>query len=147
MYDPNLICIIESWLDSNILDSEIAILGYQLHCLDWNRHGGGVLLYIKDVFHFTLLSTPNNNIELLSAVVQHNSIPIRVCLSLFYRPPSSAPEILDHLCEHLDYLNIAPYTNFIILGDFNLDVSNCFSSFVSKTQLHHVYIWIVSSCR
>ena len=57
----------------HILDSEIAILGYQLCSLDQDRHGGGVLLYIRDVFNFTLLPIPNKNIELLSsssAIVQ-----------------------------------------------------------------------------
>ena len=55
-----------------------------------------------------------------------NTTPfLQESVSLFYRPPSSAPEILDHICEHLDYLNIAQYTNFIIVGDFNIDVSNC----------------------
>ena len=102
VHDPDLICITEWWLNSNILDSDsnFRILGYQPCCLDRDRHGEGVLPYIK-AFNLTLVPTPNN-IELLSAFVQHNSISTRVCLC----PPSSAPEILDHLCEHLDYLNI-----------------------------------------
>ena len=48
--DPDIVCIVESWLCNEITDSEIALPGYSLVRLDRNRHGGGVLLYIKDVF-------------------------------------------------------------------------------------------------
>ena len=45
---PSIICIVESWLSEDIMDSEIAIDGYQLVRLDRNRHGGGVLAYIHN---------------------------------------------------------------------------------------------------
>ena len=43
-----IMCIVESWLSEDIMDSEIAIDGYQLVRLDRNRHGGGVLAYIHN---------------------------------------------------------------------------------------------------
>ena len=45
---PSIICIVETWLSEDILDSEIAIDGYQIVRLDRNRHGGGVLAYIHN---------------------------------------------------------------------------------------------------
>ena len=43
---PDVICIVESWLNSDNLDSEISISpGYQVFPKDRNRHGGGVLVY------------------------------------------------------------------------------------------------------
>ena len=50
-------------------------------------------------------------------------MPARICLSIFYRPPSSGPEILDNVCDYFDSIDTAKFTNFIILGDFNIDVS------------------------
>ena len=44
---PDVICIVESWLNSDILDSEISIPGYQVFRRDRNRHGGGVLVYAR----------------------------------------------------------------------------------------------------
>ena len=38
----------ESWVDSSILDSEFTMLNYTLVRLDRARHGGGILIYIKD---------------------------------------------------------------------------------------------------
>ena len=47
----HIICILtESWLDKDIADNELAISGFKLLCLDRNRHGGGVAVYIKHVF-------------------------------------------------------------------------------------------------
>ena len=68
---PDVICIVESWLKSDILDSEISIPGYQVFRKDRNRHGGlspvrssqgsilGQLLfiiYVNGIFELTLNS-------------------------------------------------------------------------------------------
>jgi len=43
--DPDIVCIVESWLCNEITDSEIALPGYSPVRLDRNRYGGCVLLY------------------------------------------------------------------------------------------------------
>ena len=43
-----VIGISESKLDETVLDGEIQIPGYTIIRSDRNRHGGGVLCYIKD---------------------------------------------------------------------------------------------------
>ena len=48
LHNPDIICIVESWLDETILDCELTILNYNFVHLDRNRHGDGVLLYIRD---------------------------------------------------------------------------------------------------
>ena len=50
VHKPDVICIVETWLSADILDSEIKLTGYQLHRKDRNRHGGGVLIYVRDYF-------------------------------------------------------------------------------------------------
>ena len=57
-YSPDLICIVETWLSPDISNPEISLAGYQLCCLDRDRHDGGVLIYIKDILKFFLLPTP-----------------------------------------------------------------------------------------
>ena len=49
---PHIICITETWLDNGITDNELTISGFKLLQLDRNRHGGGIVLYIKDIFFF-----------------------------------------------------------------------------------------------
>ena len=54
----DIFCISESKLDANIHDNEIKIDGYDLYCLDCNRHGGGVLLYINNRYGKSPFKTP-----------------------------------------------------------------------------------------
>ena len=40
--------VCETFIDSNVADNEISIDGYSIVKKDRNRHGGGVLLYVRD---------------------------------------------------------------------------------------------------
>ena len=123
-HSPDLICIVESWLNDDIPNAEISLVGYHLCRLDRNRHGGGVVIYTKDIFQFTQLPQPDSDLELITLTLQHNIVPTRFCISLFYRPPSSTPSLLDDLSEYLESINSAQFKNFIIIGDFNIDVAS-----------------------
>ena len=53
---PHIICIVESWLSSEINDCEILIPGFQLYRFDRHHHGGGVLnMYVSDEFLVSVL--------------------------------------------------------------------------------------------
>ena len=49
IHTSDCVCIVESWLNNYIKNSELCINGYDVVRLDRNRHGGGVLLYINSV--------------------------------------------------------------------------------------------------
>ena len=83
-----------------------------------------MLIYLRDIFQFTRLPPPDSNLELLTLSLQHNIVPTRFCITVFYRPPSSGPSLLDDLSEYLESINSAQFKNFIIIGDFNIDVSS-----------------------
>ena len=64
---PDVICIAESWLSSDIdiSDAELHISGFQIVRKDRNRHGGGVLMYIRDVIQVeTNASNQYPNLEI-----------------------------------------------------------------------------------
>ena len=46
VHDPDVICVVETWLDGEIEDKEISIPGYHSTRFYQHRHGGGVLLYL-----------------------------------------------------------------------------------------------------
>ena len=105
--NPDIICIVESWLCSNISNSEITIIGYQVFRLDRNRHGGGVLIYSRDNFVCHILPSVIS-LEILSLIINngHN----KVCISLFYRPPNFLADIFDtSLPEIEDMTRISVY--------------------------------------
>ena len=58
IFKPHIICIVETWLSSEITDCEISIPGFQLFRCDRNRHGGGVLAYVSNMFSVTVLPSP-----------------------------------------------------------------------------------------
>ena len=81
------------------------------------------MLYVKDIFQHTILPRPNGALELLSVVIQHNTIPTRICVSVFYRPPSSPASVLDELCTYFETIDITQFANIVVVGDFNIDMS------------------------
>ena len=116
-HTPDIIYITESWVCSEITDNELHIPGYHLTRLDRNRNGGGVLMYVSSSLHLSVLPKCDG-LELLSTSVSNGSS--KVCISLFYRPPSSPSLFLDTLFSYIESLNIHKYSNFILLGDFNI---------------------------
>ena len=56
LHDPDIVCIVESWLDSDIENSELHISGYQFVRHDRNRHGGGIGAYVSQNLPFTLIT-------------------------------------------------------------------------------------------
>ena len=80
-HNPDMICIVETWLCDDILNSEIALPGYQLYRRDRNRHGGGVLIYVKDHFVCSILPSADN-LEIITVSVFYG--PSKVFISLFY---------------------------------------------------------------
>ena len=128
--NPDVICIVESWLSTEIHDTEVAICGYQSYRLDRNRHGGGVIVYVRSCFVTTLLPVPSHGLEIISLTVS-NGIG-KVCISVFYRPPSSRSLIFEDLFLYLQSLNIPEFCNYILLGDFNVSFCNYTHPFYRK---------------
>ena len=67
---------------------------------------------------------PNGALELLAIIIQHNAIPTRVCISVFYRPPNSPVSVLDELGEYFESIDITQFANIVVVGDFNIDMSS-----------------------
>ena len=61
---PSFVCVVESWLSSEIDDSEISIQGYNVVRLDSTRHGG--VIYVHDMFSYSVLFKGSPDFELLT---------------------------------------------------------------------------------
>ena len=74
----SILCIVETWLNSDISNSEIMISGYQLFWKDRDRHGGGVLIFVRACFLVKVLCD-YDNLELLTSVyiLSHANFTIR----------------------------------------------------------------------
>jgi hypothetical protein len=43
-------------------------------------------------------------------------------MSFSYRPPNSSAVVLDDLCTYFETVDLTQFANFIVVGDFNIDV-------------------------
>ena len=55
-YKFDVICVVESWLSPDISDAEIFIPSFKIFRRDRNRHGGGILIFVKDTLVCTTIS-------------------------------------------------------------------------------------------
>ena len=79
---PDIICIVETWLDNNILDNEPILSNYQLFRLDRNRHGGGIAIYVCTVLLCSiLLQGGPHGLEFLSRSIVLQPLFTKFCLS------------------------------------------------------------------
>ena len=118
---PSVVCIVESWLSEEIQDNEICIHDYQLIRLDRNRLGGGVLVYIHNSLTWEPVLMGPNDLELMAISVSSPDHPCKHCISVLYRPPSSAVTFFDNLCTAIQSISPILFSNFVLIGDFNIN--------------------------
>jgi len=97
---PSIVCLTETWLCSDILDSELHIPNYSIVRQDRNRHGGGVAIYVNNALSFKVLLCGPSDLELIVISLQSSGHG-NLCVGVFYRPPSSSSSILDTLLDGL----------------------------------------------
>ena len=122
LYQRNydLIVLTETHLDHSILDSEIFPSHYTVFRKDRKingRHGGGVLIAVRDYITVSLRSTHPCDSEILfiDVLLSYNR---RITIGVFYRPPGSDIEPLEDLQTFIQGLDST--ADLILVGDFNL---------------------------
>ncbi len=119
---PSAICIVETWLSTEITDQEITLPGYQVIRLDRNRHGGEIVIYVQNAITTGVLLSGPNGLELLALSVCSPNSSRKHCIALLYRPPSCpVSSFFDNLYNALQFLNPSRFANFVLLGDFNIN--------------------------
>ena len=117
---PSIIALCETWLDQTIPDSALFIPNFHLIRRDRNRHGGGLALYVSDDIPSTCICQ-HLSLELLIVELKFKQGPLT--LALYYRPPSSASDFVD-LEDAILSLSPSQLKSCLLLGDFNVDLSN-----------------------
>lgn len=116
---PSVVALCETWLDSNIMDSEVSLPDFRLFRRDRDRHGGGVALYFHNKIKVGKVSS-FSDYEFISAEV-HGKAGL-VFVGVVYRPPGFDNDV-SMLSEVLGKCNFSKYSRVLIVGDFNFDLS------------------------
>jgi len=104
--NPDIVCIVESWFGGSIADNEVSLPGYSTAKLDRNRHGGGILIYIKCNLSFRVVLSGPSDLELIFVSVQLSFKNKSLLLGTFYRQPSSHVAIFDSLFDVICSLDV-----------------------------------------
>ena len=104
-----------------MLNSEIKIPGYNVIRSDRNKHGGGVMCYIKDTICYKRRENFSNEFEnIFVDILLPNTRPI--LLGNIYRPPDQSG-FLENFSNAI--FNTTNFDNqeVYILGDFNVNLN------------------------
>ena len=94
LHSPD-ICIVETWLSSDICDSELSLAGFSPFYNNHNHHGGAILVYVQLTLSPSItLYNSSSPIELLLFSVKPKNPSFT--LAVFYRPPSSSNALNTH---------------------------------------------------
>ena len=117
---PHIICLTETWLSSEISDSEVSISGYNLYRADRDRHGGGILMYIDSRLQCQILPLNCHELEILwvKITLQNGQSS---AIGVHYRPPNSPSDSIERLESVLDELNPIDLSKIVLVGDFNIN--------------------------
>ena len=120
--DIDVLCVSETWLQTNTPDVHVSIPNYVLYRNDVGR-GGGVCIYVKkelktNIINFLL--PKQAGVEDLWLIVQSNMYPA-VIIGCVYRHPKAGVDSFEYLQDVFRQLCVSK-KNFYILGDFNNDL-------------------------
>ena len=121
----DILMISETKIDSTFPESQFFIEGYSKpYRLDRTKHGGGILIYIrediasKNLKHYCF----PNDIESMLLEIKFRNKKWLLCGG--YNPnKNSINYFLEHIGKALDTY-LGKYDNIILLGDFNCEESN-----------------------
>lgn len=135
--NPDVLCVSETWLLPEILDTFVNLNGYSIYRCDSGR-GGGVCLFVKNIFTVTpfLMNVARPaGVEDVWVTIQCRKLP-SIVIGCLYRHPKALTTTYDYIREVFNMLWLTK-KNFYVLGDFNDD----FLSFNGNLKK------IVSSCK
>ena len=147
-YQPDIFALTETWLDSSVSNSELAIPNYSLVRLDRNRHGGGMAIYLKASldYHHLSISGHNSSLSSLESMwlsVSGPTLPSPIALGVCYRPPSSLFSSVNCLFNEIEEA-ITLHKRVIVCGDININVlakgslTKRFTDLLQSYGLHQV---------
>lgn len=115
----DILCLSETWLSEMVTYNSICIEGYNIIRKDRGSRGGGVAIYIKKNFTFSIIPT-GGSIEQLWVSLQCHGC--RFVVGALYRPPNNN-DYKTFLSELEDsYAICSGYSDRIIFcGDLNID--------------------------
>ena len=136
----DVLVITETKLDATFPDSQFFIEGYSTpYRLDRNRHGGGVLIYIREDIPNKKLSKHNCPADIEGLFIEINLRKTKWLIFGTYHPPNQSDQYyFDCVGRALDSYN-AIYDKYLLIGDFNAEErETCMKEFLYQYDLQNL---------
>ena len=137
----DILIIAETKIDETFPTNQFLIDGYMPPLrADRSRHGGGLLIYIKEGVPAKEVSTSGlTSKEIEIKVIEINLHKIKWLLISIYRPPSQSEKFFfEEISKNMEHYFIN-YENFLVVGDFNLGEKNSIlKDFMNSCSLENV---------
>ena len=120
----DIVLLTETWLKPSTISDDVSISNYHTVIRKDRIHrvGGGVAVYIKNMFKYTLRNDMDiSGLESLVIELLFNNV--NILIAVIYRPPNVSVEYWLKIEELFDRISSCNIDNVIIAGDFNCDVS------------------------
>ena len=122
VYNPDIICICETWLTPDILDSDISLPNYFLFRKDrLLKMGGMVAIYAKVCLSPLITSLPASFSPTEFILISINYLNVKYFIGCFYLPPNHPQDSL-HLLDMLSSCSFNLSNNLLLFGDFNHNI-------------------------
>ena len=122
----DIIALTETWLNKEDDINEFTIEGYDIAFTNRSlRRGGGVMLYVAKHFDFNLVESMSVCIDdLVETVTVELSVKKdkNILISCIYRSPGG--NLMNFNTFISDFIGKIGYKNFIMCGDFNINLMN-----------------------
>lgn len=139
---PDIIVITETWLQPEIFDQELGLIGYNVYRCDRDleltglQRGGGTLLAVNSSLKSILLETDPIG-EQVFVRINTETENIIVCAS-YFAPNSDHSTYKNHFDKLLQHSNKLNNDKIIALGDYNLPKVSWFSDPLHYLPLEYI---------
>lgn len=143
-FQYDIICISETWLNSNISDEDVKISNYKVYRKDRSDDSGygGVAIYVADhLLSERRVEIEVTGVEFVCIEVKNNgkSILVNTC----YRPASNLSHIrktfIDDFKNVIENMKMRNSDFMMITGDFNDRCSSWFDNHTSSELGHNLF--------
>ena len=128
-----LLVITETKLDSTFPVTQFLIEGYKSYRLDRNKHGGGILVYVREDIPSKELSKHTQPSDIEGIFLEINQRKTRWLLFACYHPPGQSDDYFFKTVGNSLDLYFQDYSKFLLVGDFNaVETELCLSKFLNQ---------------
>ena len=136
----DILILTETKIDATYPISQFMIEGYSKpYRLDRNKHGGGVIIYVREDIPSKLLNKHNFPNEIEGLFIEINLRKTKWLLFGTYHPPNQNDQYyFEHVGRALDIYN-SSFDKILLVGDFNAEeIETCMGSFLFQYELKNL---------